>query len=416
MAVFMSFFLDLLSCGFTPPTPPTTSLPAPWAERGLHLSSRQRQALQAETTGQLEPAFRLYQNALLADDPSTPALRQRAIAVSIALGQIPQTLKLYRQQASENLPYHLTVASLLLQDQRPLEAAREIRFAMGVIMNRHQVNQKTQALQEQPDSGSPEQTLSRFLKRGHHYLHEGNYTQAQQMYDRALRLTDTLLTAHSLWFIAEHDPLLTEPIQEALIQWANLGDQLLHCLAKTTLAENLADVLRQRHLRADLASWATGSDEITHLLTLERDRLTVLAHSHPNHAEMHYRLGMLARALDDFPAAIKAFRQVLKIQPHHAATSVRLAATLLQQNQTRPARRVLEQMHTLPPATLRQYHALALAAATDAPRFEKTIAHLEQQPQHRHSDLRANLTFVLTAMGAKDLAPVETGNAISAVP
>ncbi len=244
------------------------------------------------------------------------------------------------------------------------------------------------------------------------HLRAGRYVRAAAEFQNARNTIDNQLAANAGLILATARLQTTLPpaveIMAPLLSLAKLGDLLLRMLARTHLAANVAQNLRDRDLREDLAPWATTRHNVDHLLQAEFDALQRVCLASPDHAENNYRLGLLARALHRPEAAAEAFTRVINIHPHHVLAAARLAATLVELHRADAALALLAVAFTIPAATLLQYHRLA-TTAHDHKAFEKTAAALcaaQSYPADR-ATLKANLAFALGEMGLLDaqLAP-----------
>ena len=203
-----------------------------------------------------------------------------------------------------------------------------------------------------------------------------------------------------------------------LLALTNLGDLLLRMLARTHLASNVAAGLRERALRDDLATWATTGADVNELLRSECTLLLESTKQNPDHAEMHYRLGLVARTLGDRTTAQRAFTRVLQLHPHHVLSAARLAATLLQTDQPKAVMPLLAIAFTLPPQTLRNYQQLA-TTVSNSRTFDRAVDRLchdlttsnanntsPNSAPHRApanpTTIRANLAFALAELGLLD--------------
>jgi tetratricopeptide (TPR) repeat protein len=258
------------------------------------------------------------------------------------------------------------------------------------------------ANQKSASSSTPEDALSLAISRGNDALHEGRYTRAAEIFDQTMHRIDRLLSLHASWLLREQEATaphrkVLASLAQSLIQLTHLSDLLLRCQARNRLASHLADALRKRQLRDDLAAWATGQKEISALLTHEQHQLRDIISAHPNDASAHFRLALLHRAAGDFASAAQEFRRVLLIQPHHSASALRLAAILLEQQNPDQAVTVLKKMENVPAPHLQRYYALALAAE-DEDLFAHALTRTEQT-QTPASCIRSNLALALTEMG-----------------
>jgi tetratricopeptide (TPR) repeat protein len=233
-------------------------------------------------------------------------------------------------------------------------------------------------------------------------LRNGRYIRATAQLQRARNSIDRQLSVHAGLLLAAAR-LQSDIIPAPLITLATLGDLLLRMLARTHLAANVAQSLRDRALREDLAPWATTRESVDHLLQAEFDSLQRTCATHPDHAENNYRLGLVARAMHNLEAAAQAFTRVLNIHPHHTLAAARLAATLFELGRREAALPLLASAFTVPAQTLSQYYELA-SAATDRRAFDHTVSTLCDglpSPTAR-ATLKANLAFALGEMGLLD--------------
>ena len=238
-------------------------------------------------------------------------------------------------------------------------------------------------------------------------LKAGRYVRARETLEKALATVDLLMSGQAGWVVAEtraaeSAPHIALPLLETLVPLVQMSDLLLRLLARTCLASNLADALRRRQLREDLAVWAAGAGEITDLLTAERTRIQESLTMHRDHAELHYHLGLICRALGDLPAAEAAFREVLAIAPYYTRAVVRLAVTLRQQGRAEEAPAVLAAGFAVTAEVLQKYYALGLATM-DAKRFDRAVENLAKDTNVAlRADARANLALALAELGLLD--------------
>ncbi len=118
---------------------------------------------------------------------------------------------------------------------------------------------------------------------------------------------------------------------------------------------------------------------------------------------MHYRLGLVARAIGDCKAAERAFARVIQLHPHHVLSAARLAATLLQADRPEAVMPLLAVAFAIPQQTLTNYEQLA-STVSDGRSFDRAVARLCQDlGEHaNHSTVRANLAFALGELGLLD--------------
>jgi tetratricopeptide (TPR) repeat protein len=251
----------------------------------------------------------------------------------------------------------------------------------------------------------PVSTLEQLIESADDHLRRSRFVRATELCQSARGMVDTLLSANAgLAVAAARMTNTTACSAGAILPLAKLGDLLLRMLARTHLASNLADSLRERHLRHDLAPWATSAGSIENLLTAEFEQLTEAAAAHPNHAELQYRLGLVARTLGKLPAAAKAFTRVLALHPHHVPSAARLVATHIQLRQVDAIFPLLAMAFAVPPNVLAQYAALAQAAQGVA--FDQVAERMTAldgtETAEGRATVKANLAFALSELGLLD--------------
>jgi len=388
---------------------------------GTMAGSNQYAALgwRAEQAGQLSQALAIYD--LLAARPAAPRwVEQRRAAVALALGRNATAIAACEKLRAANprdMVTTLALSQLLLNAGEDRAATGVLEHAAEQLANLEGVGamEFSEAMLdclEGPvgDAAEPESSgvyrVQMLSRRGLSYLQRGRYVRATELFQDAMNLVDTLLVCHGQWLLAQarvERGALPEHLVESVISLSQLSDLLLQYMARTKLAGNLAEALRQRHLRQDLASWATGCHEVQCLLRTERARLGALVVEHRQNAELHYRIGLCHRATGELEAAAASFTHVLALAPHHAQSGVRLAATLLQLHRPTEVLRVLERTFTLDPAAARQYHALAVAS-TDAAKFDRAVMALARDlgVGYGAPDVKANIAFALGMLGVHD--------------
>jgi tetratricopeptide (TPR) repeat protein len=271
---------------------------------------------------------------------------------------------------------------------------------------------------------SPLMTLENLMDAADDHLRKSRYVRAAELLQSARTSVDTLLSAQAGLAVATARMTgSTACAPGSIVPLAKLGDLLLRMLARTHLASNLAVSLRRRSLRHDLAPWATGAGSIELLLDAEFRQLQAGAKNHPCHAELHYRLGLVARTLGQPEVAVQAFTRVLSLHAHHVPSAARLAATCMQLGQDEPVLPVLAVAFAVPGNMLQQYAALADAAQSRS--FDKAAERLAGRAEGPANLLRpgtyagsavavkANLAFALSELGLLDPVRAEWREAVA---
>lgn len=356
-----------------------------------------RRGWEAETRGDLRGAADGYEAALAAGAPAW--VRWRAAAVAVALGRTGEAiahLEVLAEGDAGGLA-EVLLGACLLREEEPDRAAVRLGMAIEILLH----DDSEADMYAAPHDNSTVMPVVRDVHAAARLLQQGRYVRASESLAHAAAQVDALLSAHGTWVVARRntDPA---PVLEALVSQARLADAILRAQARTQLAEHLAEALRARGLREDLAAWATTAGHVDGLLKNQMASLLAALEGRPNHAEGWLRVGLLARATGQLPRAVHAFRTVLRICPHHGAAAARLAATLVCMGRTGEAVDALVAAERVDVATLRRHHALAVASS-DAQRFERTVSRLEGSAV-AGAEVRGNLAFALAMMGALDVA------------
>jgi tetratricopeptide (TPR) repeat protein len=251
-------------------------------------------------------------------------------------------------------------------------------------------------------------SIEQLLSRAYEALRRGRYVRVSEILLQARVLLDVLLAAHCGLLLNDARESgtdgLAEHVLSSLLPLAKLSDITLRLLARAHLATHLSRSLKERQLREDLAPWAISAPSIDKLLEAEYQRLSAGAREHPGHAEIHYRLGLAARAAGHLEAAAKAFTRTLALHPHHVPSAARLVTTELQLNRALSLE-TLEKSFFIPVATLQTFGAFAHAASSPAG-FDRAADRLclLAPDDTAATAARANLAFALSELALLDPA------------
>ncbi len=152
------------------------------------------------------------------------------------------------------------------------------------------------------------------------------------------------------------------------------------------------------------ASAPTDTRDNDLLLEAIRRHKHALARS-PNHADLHYRLGLLARQVGDYEEAIASFRHAIAINPNYSKALVKLAVCLKECGAIDEAIELFQQALRLEPGYVDVHYQLGLLFA-QRNRFELAVEEFEQAAEG-HGDqvaFRANLALALQNVGMVDRA------------
>jgi tetratricopeptide (TPR) repeat protein len=249
----------------------------------------------------------------------------------------------------------------------------------------------TRLYQADPATDDVPTAVERLLDEAAQHQAHGHAAETTLALRRARALLEVLMSAEAGLLLATHQPAAGSAL-EGLV---HLSDLTLRLLARAQIAGHLAGSLRQRHMRDDLALWATTGENIQALLETECDRLALLSRQVPGHAEIEYRLGLTARAAGRMDHAAAAFRRVLALHPHHIPSAVRLALT-------GPDAGALHQAFHVPVSTMRLFADFAAVARTGRSFDEMTRRLCLPRTEIEKTAARGNLAFALSELALLD--------------
>lgn len=220
--------------------------------------------------------------------------------------------------------------------------------------------------------------LEATVKIGTQFLRQGRVYECADWFNRGIRINDRLLSAYcGLAFahgLAGHE----EGVRGCLD---------LACAIEPNSTLLLSEVARlQRRLQNENASsYDASSFDVDPAAAMDRlvdeqiGRLERIAEGRPNHATLHYHLGMLHRHRRRIEGTIHHLHRVTEIDPHHARAHVVLALIGHERRNADRVREHLTRAFAVPDDALPTSYALALmctrpaALLNAAERFESDL-------------------------------------------
>jgi len=249
--------------------------------------------------------------------------------------------------------------------------------------------------------------LEAAVKLGTQHLRRGRYCPAAASFNRAIEINDQLITAYVGLGIAQQyegqgaAAADTLELAGALEPNTNL---LFAEMARLQLKAALAQQCR-RELGAAKEGEADDEREVNDLLDLqiERHRQTVL--ERPNHADLHYRYGLLLRGRGRHGEAVEQFQQALRINPAYVKARIKLGLTLREQGRTEDGIAELRQALECKPEYVDLHYRLGLMYC-DKMQFALAVEHFETalKSNPENVEIHANLALALQNMGLIDRA------------
>ena len=251
--------------------------------------------------------------------------------------------------------------------------------------------------------------LEATIKVGTAHLRAGDYLQAAQWFNKAVEINDRLLSGYVGLAVAQYEAGEVDEAHASLdlAAGAEPNSTLLFSeMARLQLklaVQREADRQLAPSVAADAAPAAveTSGDLVDR--QIERHRQAI--EERPNHADLHYRLGLLLRHRSRVPEAVRSFQNALAINPHYLKAMIKLGLSLKEVGDTDAAIDTLQRALRIEPQCSDLYYELGLIFADQrkftlaVERFETAIA---RNP--RNIDFHANLALALQNMGLVDRA------------
>ncbi|MBU0640507.1 MAG: tetratricopeptide repeat protein [Planctomycetes bacterium] len=406
-----------------------------------------------ERTGQKEAAVVSYQNAI----KQCPFLRngyERLAAIAIHDGDWGAAIAQYEKLAElepDDLDVLLPLANLQLQRNRPLEAIEQYQRALliepemgeGVLadveslVGEGRVNEALSTMEELVEKypgvadfhvhlgdlytkvGDDESAIAQYnaalefqptfleatVKLGTQHLRQRRLVDAAHAFNRAVELNDRLITAFVGLGVSQ-DAAGREHEAQATFDLAASLEPNSTLLFSETARLQLQNEAERNRPELDLTDADTidglGNDELL-ADALRRHRQALLRT--PNHADLHYRHGLLLRQLGEFEEAIQAFRDAVAINPNYAKALIKLGICLKESGETDEAIEVFRRALTLDSSFVDVHYQLGLLFA-QRNRFDLAAEEFELAVAGNMDSVsfRANLALALQNIGMVDRA------------
>jgi tetratricopeptide (TPR) repeat protein len=269
--------------------------------------------------------------------------------------------------------------------------------------DRAAIEQYRAALDAQPD------LLEATVKLGTQHLRLERYADAAQTFNRAVELNDRLMLGFVGLGVSQHTAGNQHEALATLDLAASLEPSTTLLFAETARLHLRAERAEQADLRGQSGMYADDDEEEEpdhqELLeeVLRRHRRALLAS--PNHADLHYRYGLLLRQVGEYEEAIQAFRHAVELNPCYAKALIKLGILLKETGEVEEAIAVFRQALALDNRYVDVHYQLGLLFA-QRNRFELAVEEFEQAVagNERNVAFRANLALALQNIGMLDRA------------
>jgi tetratricopeptide (TPR) repeat protein len=254
------------------------------------------------------------------------------------------------------------------------------------------VQQYAAALETQPNF------LEATVKLGTQHMRQGRLVDAALNFNRAVELNDRLMTAFVGLGVAQHacgrqsESLATFDLAASLEPSTTL-------LFSETTRMHLETERRTQRMAVE-----PEIDADTLLTEALRRHEQALA-QHPQHADLHYRYGLLLKQLGRTGDAIDAFRNAVEINPSYSKALVKLAISLKECGVVDEAIEMFQRALRLDDRYVDVHYQLGLLFA-QRNQFDLATEQFEQALASDNADVafRANLALALQNIGMIDRA------------
>jgi len=414
-----------------------------------------------ERLGLLDQAVDLYEDSL----HLCPTLRnahERLAAIALNRGDVDTAVAAYERLGeldSDQVDVHLTLAGLLLKAGRYDDAIQRYEHAIAMEPDNWEARDDTVTAYEEaglireaiehlhtmldtdadfPDTrlrlgdlyarvGDDASAMSNYeralelcpdhmeanVKLGTQHLRGGRFADAAQSFSQALELNDRLISAYIGAGVAQHatgktdDALQSFEIARSIEPNSSL---LFSEVARMQLKADFSKASDAALAPAPDPSIACPSVDVVDdpkqdLIATQIEKLRDAIRRHPNHADLHYRLGLLLRNRGQIEDAIDAYTAAIEINPCYIKALIKLGLAQKEMDRVDDATETFARAMKVQPDYLDVHYQLGLLFA-QRHQFETALEHFESAAEGnpRNLDFQANLAVALQNVGLIDRA------------
>ena len=340
--------------------------------------------------GRHEDAVRRYQSAITVD-PDNWEAQDDLVAAQISAGKYDEalaTLKGLIAQRPECADQYLRLGDL--HTKAGDENAALSAYGQAVALN--------------PDY------LEAMIKVGTANLRRGCYVESAQAFSRAIEINDRIVTAYVGMAVAQQAMGKTEDAQASVEMASGIEPNstlLFSEMARLQLKVSAAQQAKRYASPEAVAGAPDGprDPEVAAIMEQQIARLRAVVREHPNHADLHYRLGLLLRHNGDLGGAIESFLQAVTINPQYLKAIIKLAFALREAGRPEAAIEVAQRALSIDPQSIDLHYQLGLMFA-DKNQFALALDRFDHAVREapQNLDYVANLALALQNMGLMDRA------------
>ncbi len=247
------------------------------------------------------------------------------------------------------------------------------------------------------------------VKLGTQHLKAGRYDEAARWFSFAIEINDRLLSAYVGIGVAQHALGRNEEAMSSFDMARNVepNSTLLFSEVARMQLKASASAEAAKHLSIEGPKPESTDQESprTDLISCQIERLRESIEQRPQHADLHYRLGLLLRNRGQIEDAAAAFQRAADINPGYMKALIKLGLALKELGRPQEAITVFKQATEIQPGYADLHYQLGLLFSQRY-QFEIAIEHFEHAINGNadNVDFQANLALALQNMGLIDRA------------
>jgi len=251
--------------------------------------------------------------------------------------------------------------------------------------------------------------LEAAIKVGTTHLRCGRHQEAARAFTAAIEINDRVLTGYVGLGVAHHGLGRTEESLANFEMAAGIEPNstlLFGETARLQLQMAAAEQAKRLLTPTALAQAAPiTAEQVSALIDKQISHMESAIASRPNHADLHYRLGLLYRQQGNLQAGIEAFTTAVTINPQYFKALIRLGLALREAGDVNGAIAAFERALNMDPESIDLHYQLGLLFA-DRGEFSAALQRFEKaaSAQPDNQDYVANLALCLQDMGLIDRA------------
>lgn len=243
------------------------------------------------------------------------------------------------------------------------------------------------------------------VKLGTQHLRGGRFDRASRCFSNALELNDRLLTAYVGIGVAHEASGRRQDALASFEMARNIEPNSTLLFSEVArLQLRAAAALEAEHHLAPKKQDAEDST-LGDLISQQIERLKESIRTKPNHADLHYRLGLLYRNRGQVEDAIREFREATAINPAYMKALIKLGLSLAEMDRTDEAIATFKTAMDHRPDFIDLHYQLGLLFARRH-EFEMAVEHFERavEGNPQNVSFQSNLALALQNMGLVDRA------------